>query len=61
MGGLMNNYQVLDEVQGNLDEIDHRYKRLMRKRLEATILITFGLILASVILISVLWYIWSLG
>lgn len=57
----MNNYQVLDEVQDNLDEIDRRYKQLMRERIETTIIAIFGLILASVILTSVLWYIWSLG
>lgn len=57
----MNEYQVLDEVQGNLDEINHRYKQLMRERIETTIIAIFGLILASAILISVLWYIWSLG
>lgn len=56
----MSNYQVLDEVQTKLDEIDRRYKELMRRRL-TTIAATIALILSLGGIGALLWYIWGLG
>lgn len=55
----MSDYQVLDEVQANLDEIHRRYKKLQRENIVRHIAI-FGLNTALVGLIYLLWLIWSL-
>lgn len=50
-----------DEVQTNLDEMDRRYKSLMRKRLLSILICFAGLAVIIIGFGRILWYIWGLG
>lgn len=53
-------YEVLDEVRHNLEEIDQRYKELMRAKILVNFLVYIGLIVVLFGFGRILWFVWGL-
>jgi hypothetical protein len=54
-------YRITDEVKTNLDEIDRRYERILRRRRLSAMGIVLGIGIATIGTAVLLMLIWRLG